>query len=210
MNTIPVVKHGGWSVLLLCRKWKSCLYEGHHGRVKWLLSGKDCDAFHAQTDTWWSLDFPAGQPPRTVYTSEAWFRDQSYNVLEWRNSVNVKIKHYQWSGNFCIWGMCQDSSRKVTEACKQHLLEVIRSTKHSTKFHFWGLNTFAHESQFWEPILFYFLPHLFFNNFMSFNCVLLNILFTDALNSNRMSCRSKGLNNFDCNLYDFSLFSENR
>ncbi len=152
MNTIHMVNHGGWSVLLLCRKWKSCLYEGHHGRVKWLLSGKDCDAFHAQTDTWWSLDFPAGQPPHTVYTSEAWFRDQSYNVLEWRNSVNVKIKHYQWSGNFCIWGMCQDSSRKVTEACKQHLLEVIRSTKHSTKFHFYKY--FCNFILFFSPFIF--------------------------------------------------------
>ncbi len=49
-------------------KWKSWQYDGLHGFFE--VSGhfgKDYDAFSAETEAWWSMDFPAGHPSQSIH-----------------------------------------------------------------------------------------------------------------------------------------------
>ncbi len=55
-------------VFYCCRKWKSWLYEEHHGLFE--VSGhfgKNLDAFGTKTEDWWSMDFLAGQSSQSIH-----------------------------------------------------------------------------------------------------------------------------------------------
>jgi len=106
-----MVKQSSWSntevlqsccwVLCCRRKWKSWLYKGHHTFFEVSSHfGKDCDA---ETEAWWSMDFPAvffqGSVEERFWVACTVFRFTShgkYLAEIWSKQI-VKTKDYQWS-----------------------------------------------------------------------------------------------------------------
>jgi len=120
-------------VLCCCRKWKSCLYEGHHEFFEVSSHCKDDVRPSGQRlkldDQWTSSIIPKC----TSKSTWAWFRDQScswpvqssdwtliesiwWNLKKTVDSMKPKIMSNLQA--FLKWGMGQGCSREVTKASK--------------------------------------------------------------------------------------------